>query len=278
MKSIKFFLGLIMCAGILLTSCSDDDAPIEEPPVLLTKVSKDGITVMELKYDIDRKLTRVNYHSNGDLTFYDLIDYDPQGRPYEMQRYAVDPPNAGRKSVFTTDNFGRIIKSENYYNVDNFQNPQDEYVLSYDPSGRLESRFYASADNTSMSLTEFTYGEHNNPVQSKIIINPGEANEYVVAESDFTLQDKPLYSHWRNDVILLGLSFVGFDDYVLEMFNVNTHWTTWNKDGNITSETETDATEHQFNSNGYLIRQVLTRHNLFKQEPDLVREMTYEYK
>ena len=169
MKKLSYYLSLVTCAAMFAVSCSDDDVTKQEPQLLLTKVSRDGITVMELKYDIDRKLSRVNYYYLGNLSSYEIIEYDAQG-PHEIHRYSVDPPQVSRKSVLTTDNFGRIIKSENYYSIDNFNNPQEEFVLSYDPSGRLKSRFFASADNTSISLTEYTYEDHDQPIQSKVIV------------------------------------------------------------------------------------------------------------
>jgi hypothetical protein len=110
-----------------------------------------------------------------------------------------------------------------------------------------------------------------------IKVNVGEANERVAAETDFTMGDKTIYSHWTNDVLVMGPLVSGFDGYVWEMFNVSRQSKSWNEDGETTALIQTSAAEREFNEDGYLVRQVVTEKNLLKQEADEVREMSYEY-
>src|SRR5690606_39318632 len=75
------------CLFIVLVSCNDDDpAPVQTDDALLTRISADGITELELFYDIHKNVYRLEHYSGGNLSSYTLYDYDEKGLK-ESRRY-----------------------------------------------------------------------------------------------------------------------------------------------------------------------------------------------
>src|SRR5690606_38421450 len=76
------------CLFIVLVSCNDDDpAPVQTDDALLTRISADGITELELFYDIHKNVYRLEHYSGGNLSSYTLYDYDEKGRQDTFQSF-----------------------------------------------------------------------------------------------------------------------------------------------------------------------------------------------
>jgi len=275
MKKLIYNLILVMWLAVMAISCNDDDNPGAVPQLYLKKIASDGLPLLELTYDTEERLSRADIYSEGELTHYVLYSYNTQGIQ-ELLRYN-DEHKLVIRSVFVLDDADRIIKSEHYTAFSDFKTVSATYTFTYDPAGRVKARMYSTAYDPNYTLEEFTYDAANNPINRHIITYPDQPEEYTSSETDFTPGDKPIPAHWTNDILLLGSSMNALDIDVLEMFNIAVHQTSYTKDGDVKAEHSTEATDHQFDSNGYLIRQFLTRRNLFENEPDVVNEMTYEY-
>ncbi|HEY3429667.1 MAG TPA: hypothetical protein VGK39_03250 [Cyclobacteriaceae bacterium] len=271
MKKLIYALCQAICIVLLATSCSNDDNP--PPKLLLTSITSDGLPLVELTYDSERKLRKVDYYDeDGALTGYVLYEYN-EDDIQELLRYNEDHDLVVR-SVFTLDNAGRVIKTEDYTAFSDFENVTSTTIFTYDPSGRLKSKAFGTFFYPEYTFEEFTYDNKGRLIKSLVTAYPNQPLEYTSVQTDFTPRKK-MYAHWADYVFLLALS--DLDLYVKELFNNTTHEKTWDEDGEIESEYDTDATDKQFNSDGYLIKQFLTRKSLLETEPDVVREMTYEY-
>jgi hypothetical protein len=277
MKNLIYYLCIMTGVVIVATSCKDDDddSVIQpEPDFLLTRIEQNGVTRAEFSYDTDGKITRLNYYTNGELASYSLYEYNDQG-PREVRRYQKNH-SLDYKYVFTLDNFGRVIKSEHYTAQSDFEEVSSLSTFNYDPSGQLITKQFSSAGEPVYYREEFTYGASHHPVKMKKTHYPNQANEYVAGLTEYTFSEKTIYDHWKDYVFLLSIS--GFDSFIWEMFNSGTHFKAWYDDGEVNVWSQTDATEREYNSNGYLIRQVLTRQSLSNPAlPPTVTEMTYEY-
>lgn len=274
MKKTIYYLSLMIWIIILAMSCNeDDDNSAPAPEFLLTKVLSDGIPTIELTYDNDRKLRRLNMYQDNELSAYVLYEYDENGIQ-QLLRYNPDHDLVIRSEV-TLDDLGRIIEREDYSTFGNFKQVVSSTIFAYDPNGLLKSSSNGNLYYPEFTLEELTYDENNRPIKRSVTTYPNQVDEYVSAETEFTPGDKTIYGHWTDYVFLLSLANV--DGNIEKMFNLNTHETSWLKNGNIKSEDNTVATDQEFNSDGYLTRQVLTHEDLLNSEPDVVQVMTYEY-
>lgn len=272
-------LGYIICCLLLvLTACDDDDDghvdPVEEKSALLTKVSRNGINQLELFYDIDQRLYRVNYYSNGTLASYNLYEYTDTGIK-ELRRYDADDHALDYRSVFSLDNFGRIIKGENASGPD-FSEVASVNQFTYNPAGQLIKKDFSTAGDPVYSREEYTYDDQNNLIKVQRTLYPGQPEEYLNYQVDYTPGEKSVPDEWEDYVFILGLS--GLDGSIREMFDVSDHFKGWNDEQETTGESSVTSSGRVFDEDGNLTRQVLTRKNIFvPQNADVVSEMTYEY-
>ena len=277
MKRILVILRMIGCLAILLISCNDDDNepidPTEEQYALLTKISRNGLNQLELFYDNYRRLYRINYYFGGNLSSYNLYEYSDEGIK-ELRRYKADHA-LDYQSVFTLDNFGRIIKSENYSGPD-FDKINSVVQFHYNSSDQLIRRDFSSAGNPVYSRLAYTYDDQNNLIKIQNTLYPAQPEEYVSYQIDYTPGENPIPAEWENYIFILGLS--SLDEGVRNVFNDGSHFKAWNEEEETTSESSIGPSERIFDDNGNLTRQVLTTKNILKpQNADVVSEMTYEY-
>src|SRR5918995_1783359 len=100
MKRLIYSLSIVAFAVVM--SCNDDNEVTRD--LLLTKVIKDGVTNVELFYDLERRMTRSNVYAAGDLSLYMLYEYNEHGIA-EARRYYGEDHELELKAVFALDNF-----------------------------------------------------------------------------------------------------------------------------------------------------------------------------
>lgn len=263
------------CLILAFVSCSDDEvAPGETNDGVVTRISRDGVTDTELFYDIDRNLYRINYYFGGVLDTYTIYDYDEKGIG-ESRRYNADDHSPEYRTVFTLDNFGRIIEAENYSSPD-FDNVVSISEFDYNTAGQLITREFRSAGEPVYYRREYTYDEGGNLVKMQHTVHPGQLNEYVGFEYEYIPGDRPIPDQWEMYVIILSVQ--SLDDRIRTMFNAGTTTRLWNSDKELYSESSYTASGHEFDSDGNLTRQIITTKNLLDPEnPDTMWEVTYEY-
>lgn len=274
MKRIGYLIGCLLLA---VTSCNDDDSPAppaEESTFLLKKVSRNGITHIELFYDADKTLYRLDYYFGATFANYTLYDYNDTGLK-ELRRYAADDHTLEYRSVYTLDNYGRIIKGENYGGPD-FSKVSSINQYTYDASGRLIKKEFRLPDNPIYSRQEYTYDDQNNLIKVQNMVYPTQPNKYMSYQEDFVPGEIPPPDAWASCLSVLSLSEL--DNRIFEMFYDGYHVQQWDSDQEIFSESSIEPSDRTFDSHGNLIRQVLTYKNILKpQNPDVVSELTYEY-
>ena len=273
MNKILFFLSF----ALLSLSCNDDDvAPAQEASdAFVTRISRDGVTALELFYDVEKKLYRVNYYFSGNLSSYMLYEYDENGLK-ELRRYDADDHSLNYRTVFTLDNFGRVIKGENYSKPDFLDEPASLSEFEYNGSGQLTVREFRSAGEPVYSREEYTYDADGNLIEQQRTHYPNQEEEYLNSISEYTPRGQPIPGSWENYIFILGIS--GLDYYIRDMFISNFHYKGWGANGTLEFESTNETSEHVFDEDGNLTAQVVTRKNLENpQSPDVV-DMTYDYK
>jgi hypothetical protein len=274
MKRLIILLGFILMA---VTSCNDEDGdpigPEEQSASLLTKISRNGVTYIELYYDVNRRLYRLDYYFGGALATYNLYEYAGGGLK-ELRRYTDDHVLEFR-SVFTLDNFARIIKVENYATPD-LTKLSSITQFSYNAAGLLVKRDFNTPGNPIYSRHEYTYDAQNRLTQVKNTLYPTQPTKYLSYQVDYVPGDVSMPAEWEEYVSILELS--GLGEGMRDMFNNSTHSEIWNDDQETTYETVREASEREIDENSNLTRQLLTSQSLLNpQNAAVVSEMTYEY-
>ena len=270
---------ILISLALLSISCNDDDvAPtLEKGDALLTRISKDGITQIELSYDLDERLHRVDIYTSGKYSGFNLYEYNGINLE-ELKRYDTDDHTLKLRTVFTHDNFGRVIKGENCA-APSFSTDQIATFTEFEfnNSGQLtakQSGFYAQPAS---SREEYTYDDKNNLVGTRRILYPNEEGEYLAFELFYAPAEQSIPDHWKNYVFILGLT--SFDDPVFEMFNVSLRQKIWSVNHTPTGEYILESSGHVFDADGNLARQIITKRNVLHPEvPDEEYEMSYDYR
>jgi len=273
MKKTLFFLSLTL----LSISCNDDGvAPVKETNnALVTRISRNGITALEFFYDVDRRLSRVNSYFLGNFSTYILYEYNEDGLK-ELRRYDADDHSLDYRSVFTLDNFGRVIKAENYSKPDFFDEVASLSKFHYNSSGQLIVKEFSTDGSSFYYREEYDYDADGNLIKQQRTYYPNQDEEYVGSLSEFSPGSQLVPELWENNVFTMGIS--GFDDEILIMFITEIHYKGWNSNGVLSSESNTEMSGREYDEDGKLTGQVMTRKNVLNpQNPDEVKVMTYEY-
>ena len=273
MKKTLFFLSF----ALLSISCNDDDvAPVKETnDAFVTRISRDGLTSIELLYDVEKRLYRMNYYFQGSLSTYTLYEYNDDGLK-ESRRYDADDHSLTYRTVFTLDNFGRIIKGENYSKPDFLDEPASLSEFEYNASGQLTVKEFRSAGEPVYSREEYTYDADGNLIKEQRTHYPNQEEEYLNSLSEYTPRDQSIPESWENYIFILGIS--GLDYYIRDMFISNFHYKGWGANGTLEFESTNETSGYVFDEDGNLTAQVVTRKNLENpQSPEIV-DMTYDYK
>jgi len=260
---------------LLSISCSEGDVtPTHEAnDALLTKVSRNGITNIELQYDIDRNLYRLDYYYLGKLTTYYIYEYDG-GILRESRRYSAEDHSLEYRSVFTADNFGRIVKGENYSKSD-FNEISSINVFEYTSTGLLKSKELIFAEIAISHVEEFSYDNQDNLSGVERILNDS-GQEYTSLEITYSPAEQPIPADWQNYILILRLS--GDHENILHMFNTSTRYRTYSPNKAIIGEYDYKTSGHLFNDEGNLTQVTITKKNILSpQTPDEVFDLNYEF-
>lgn len=268
----------ILLLVLISISCNENNVTpsIEKEPGLVTRISSDGLTSLELFYDLNKKLVRINNYNNGNYIYYTFFEYTENGLK-ERRRYNADDNSLNSRTVFTLDNLGRVTKQENYSKPDFFDNYISTVEYEYNGSGQMTERNSSSSVIAISFRDQFTYDDKSNLITVKRLMYPDQEGEYIGSQSDYTLGDHSIPNEWKPYVFALSTS--GFDDEIMIMFIHGFHNKSWNSSGTLTSETSTETSGHEFDEDDNLVHQVTTKRDILKpQNADIVHDMTYDYK
>ena len=275
MKKTLLFVSL----ALLSISCNDDDVTSsakETNHELVTRISKNGITVLELFYDDEKRLYRHNSFSSGTLHMYTLYEYNEHGLKELRRHYAVDN-SVGFRTVFSLDNLGRIIKSESYSLPDLFDQTIGIFNFEYNSSGQLTAMQYKISGYWLYYRDENTFSSDGNLIKLERLYHPNTEQEYIGARYEFTPATQLMPASWQDFVFTLSLS--ALDDEIWNMFTSNISFKSWTGNGVLNAEENTEMSGLEYDEDGNLIRLVTIKKNLLDpQEPELVTDITYDYK
>ena len=271
MKKLLFILTLATMA----TSCNDEEViPVSETTnALVTRVSRSGITLLELFYDVDKKLYRTNEYNLGKLIAYTIYEYD-QGVLKELKRYIADDHSLDYRIAFTLDNFQRVIKGEHYHSSSTDQ-VASLLTFEYDLEGLLKiTKFFVYTQVSYQD--EYTYDDKGNEIAKVRTYNPNQEGEFRV-QYDYTPGNRTMPDLWEEYTFILEITG-GFDEPLKNMFISNTHYRLWNSANELITETSIEASGQEYDDDGNLIRQIVTRKNVLDSEhPAIIEVMSYDF-
>ncbi len=276
MKRIIYYVYVMTLTVITTTSCKDDNEVTGvdvKPDFLLRRIGYNGTPRYEFIYDTEGRLIRL-YHSGFFSEGYTQYEYNKQGT-IESRKYVASNEKLEDRISFKLDDQSRIVEIEDHTAQSDFEEVGARSTFDYDASGRLASKLYRIPGQPATYLEEYTFDAANRLIQMQRTSHPDEAGEYVIFRDEFTPGSIPVYSHWNNLVLLLSASQA--EGSIWEMFSLAIQRTTWDDDGEIVASKRTETYDHEFNADGYLIRQNLSIEYLTSPGAPTILEMTYEY-
>jgi len=271
MKKLFF----ILTFAAMATSCNDEETITvgETTDALVTRVSRSGITLLEFFYDVDKKLYRMNEYSLGQLIAYTIYEYN-QGILKELKRYDAEDHSLDYRIAITLDNFQRVIKAEQYHSSSTDQ-VTTFLTFEYDLEGRLKIKKFFVYTQVS-NYEEYTYDDKGNGITKVTTYNPNEEGEFK-AQLDYTPGNKTMPDLWKEHTFILEITG-GFDEPIKNMFISNTRYRVWNTASELLIETSIEASGQEYDDDGNLVRQIITRKNVLDPEnPDIIEDMSYDF-
>jgi len=267
----------VLTVALLATSCNGDDiAPSNETDsALLTRISRNGLTQYEFFYDVRKRLYRQNIYYGGNIATYSLYEYDENGIK-EMRRYIADDHSLIIRIVFTHDNFGRVIKADDYKWPEYDEDINITTEFEYDVSGRLIALDYIKVGEPTLYREEYEYDDKGSLITRRRTQNPNQADAYLQFEYNFTPTTQPLPNSWNDYAFILGVPV--FQDEIRNMLHSQVHAKHWNDESVVSNETRLEFSGQEFDEAGNLVYQVISqKHLLHPENPDTVYEMAYDY-
>jgi hypothetical protein len=267
----------ILCIALLSISCNDDDiAPAATTKdVLVTRISTNDNTTLELFYDVDKKLYRLNIYLLGNFHSYNVYEYNKDGLK-ELITYNANTHQMGVRTVFTLDEVGRVIKAEEYTPPDFFDDASSVFEFEYNASGRLAVRESSIGGQLGAAREEFVYDDKGNLFTIQLVLHPDQENEFLYSRIEYTPGDQPIPERWEEYVSILELS-----DHAKEirgMFSTYIHYKYWTATNVVQADFSAETSDQVFDEDGNLTHQVVTVKDLLEPEsPDVVTDMVYDY-
>ena len=259
----------ILSIVALTISCNDEEViPVSKTTdALVTRVSRSGVTFLEFFYDVDKKLYRMNQNYLGTLSTYTTYEYN-QGVLKELKQYNADDHSLDYRIVFTHDNFQRVIKGERYSS--NSDQVVATYHFEYDVEGLLKIKKFFVYSQVSY-LEEYTYDD-----KGKEITKVTTYNEFRT-QHDYSPTNRTMPDLWKEYTFILQIS-EGYDEPIKNMFISNTRYRVWNNANELLNETSVEASGQEYDDDGNLIRQIVTRKDVLDSEhPDIIEVMSYDF-
>jgi len=268
---------LILTVALLAIPCNGDHSGpfIENETTPVARISRNGVTQYEFFYDVRKRLLRQNIYHGGDIATYTLYEYNENGIE-EMRRYTAHDNSLIIRIVFTIDNFGRVIKADDYKWPEYDEDINITTEFEYDVSGHLIALDYTKVGEPTLYREEYEYDLKGNLITRRRTQNPNQADEYLQFEYHFTPSRQPLPNAWKDYAFILGIPV--FQDEIRNMFYSQVHAKQWNDENVLINETRLEFSGQAFDSDGNLTYQIITQKNLLRAEnPDNVYEMDYDY-
>ena len=265
----------IISIALLSMSCNSDDvAPAKETTdALITRVSINGLTTLELFYDDEKRLYRQDDFSSGVLYSYTLYEYNEYGLK-ELRRYDAESHFLFFRAVFVLDNFERVIKSENYGGPELFDEAGSFNEFEYNNSGQLIAEQFRFGGNF-LTRYENTYDGDGNFIKQQRIVHPNQDGEYISALHELTPGPQLVPPSWEDYLFILG--FTGHDDEIRYMFTSNYYVKAWGSNGVVTSEVDREMSGQEYDEDGNMIRLVTIWKNLLDPQASDPVTLTYDY-
>ena len=211
--------------------------------------------------------------NDGILNAYTVHQYNNQG--IQESRAYDDDDYLRYRVVYTLNNLGLIGKAEYYTAQSDFKDVSQTFRFSYDASGHQKRKDSIEPGEPPFTLLVFTYDAGGNRITAKRTRNPNLASESGNYEIKYTPGQKSPHEHWQDYFHMLSVPEV--DEYLWDIFYDSKRRTTLNDDGEVLTDYLTEASHQQFDPDGYLTQQTLTRTSLSSLSPKVVTVMTYEY-
>jgi len=267
----------ILTIAFLVTPCNGDAIvpSSEKDSALVARISRNGLTQSEFFYDIDKRLLRHNIYYGGSIATYTLYEYDDNGIK-EMRRHTAEDQALIIRVVFTYDNFGRIIKADNFRWPDYDKEVGQVTEFEYNTSGQLVAQEYGSFEEPPDYREEYAYDHNGNLITRRRRVKPNRVGEYVSFQHDYTPGAQSLPDAWKQYVFILGVPV--FHDDLRNVFNTEVHSKYWNDAKVLTYETSREFSGQVFDDDGNLVYRISTQKNILHPEnPDMVSVLSYDY-
>jgi len=267
---------VIISVAFFAISCNDDVAPVKETnDALVTRFSENGLTRLELFYDDEKRLYRLNSLYLGNLITYTLYEYNEYGLK-ELRRYDGKDHSLDYRSVFTLDNFGRVVKSENYNLPDLFNETSSVDDFEYNSSNQLIVEQLRFSPTVVQSRYENTYNGDGQFIKQLRIIHPNQEEEYR-ALYEVTPGPQLIPLSWQDHLFILGLT--GRADEIRRMFISNSSVKVWTSNGVLSDEINVEMSGHVYDEDGNTTGLVMTRKDLLDpQASEIVTTVNYDYR
>ncbi|RQP17346.1 MAG: hypothetical protein EAS52_09050 [Parapedobacter sp.] len=168
---------LLLCICAFAASCKKggNDLPREEI-ILLEKVYKDGQLYLDIFYDDQRRINRIDYYrDNGELKSRRKIQLDERGR---VQQVTGDFGNYVSTRKLTYEGDRKILDEKTYLFANGSPTTYGKRAWRYPKANVIEDLLYAEDLETVSYIHTFTFSESGN-VQKKernVLSHPAQNN------------------------------------------------------------------------------------------------------
>jgi hypothetical protein len=267
---MKKYLFLSTVIILFLFSCKKSGDGTSNT-LMIGEVISNGYLETEYQYSLDKKLIRNNQYgvvaSQPKLSLYVLYEYGPDDQISKRKIFSSND-TLNNWYVLSHDNAGRLTRMDWYL----LGATVYEYrIYEYDQQNRMiKYTVKNGANNATKSYMEYTYDDQGRLDLQKNYTWYTDRFK-LTQEIDYVPAGKNVYKHWQQFMTYAG------DLQVTELTSESVHTLSYDEDGKVTADFTETATGRQYNNDGYLVKQTLTRVYVKPANPGNVKNLEYTY-
>jgi hypothetical protein len=272
MKSIVIFLALNLC----LIACKKEGGGSEEPKeTLVSEVRVDGVPNIRFQYNSDNRMTKIeSYKSDpADNTMHSYVNfqYNDKGHITQFTSFIMPGNIASGKAVFEYDANDKMVKASTY-NLQGISpnTVQSTITYTYNGKGLVTKSVEKDKSAKLVAQTNFLYYDDGHFKERQTWLDNGGAL-WMKGKTSFSLPSGNYPSGLDQLRVILG------SDIIAAMYSESISYLTYSAIGSITHSTGEQMSAREYNEDGTLKKQVVTRKHIKPEADDEVHLEEYIY-
>lgn len=267
---------MLLCAcAIILFSCKKETGGGHPKEVLLTEIKEDGLIANRMEYNSDNLITKIEGYTmeltNNTVSAYVAFKYNADGQIKEYTAYGMPGNVPAQKEVITYDSAGRLVGASTYELGGPTPNqPSYSTTYYYNAKGLVSKSVTKNKDGENSSQTNWLYYDDGH-LKEKQSWRAEDGVLWLSSKYSYSIPSGYYPTGMEQLRVLIG------NDFIAGMHSDGINYKFYDQNGYMKKEYFEIMSGREYNTDGSLKQQVVTRHKVKPEGDDeaTIREFKY---